>query len=393
MKTVVMGSTKPQFILPLDEALGFSSHAAGVCYMKDTVEAIMAEDTERTQRRIDQTLGSGHHSVYGHVNYTFVFSDIPKALAMLLNNEGMYTTSEKSARYTTMKAMGDEGVVYRKWIDKLTPIIAEQFPKLTPLQVTKYAIENARYQLSVFTPTTMVYTTNLHQLNYLIHMLEDFHDANIDASTGKYDGGFGGKLASYIPEFLDTLQPFRVDELNARLKNRKLSMLHLHERKFTPYYGDVYCTTYKGSLAQYAQAQRHRTLNHSFYLDEDAEDYYVPEIVKPFEDEWRVDLNYRGALSYPQATMVDIVERGTYEHFILKTFERICCNAQREIAMQTADTFREYLNNSDEHSQIHLDYPKLQSGADLKSKVQIPNLKCAGTCNIFGRRYAINRPL
>lgn len=392
MKTIVMGSTKPQYTLPLDEALGFSSHAAGVCYMKDSVEAIMAEDIERTQRRIDQTLGSGHHSVYGHVNYTFVFSDIPKALAMMLNNEGMYTTSEKSARYTTMKAMGDEGEIYQKWINKLTPIIAEQFPKLTPLQVKKYAIENARYQLSSFTPTTMVYTTSLHQLNYLIHMLEDFWEANSD-NLGRRVGGFNGLLSLYIPEFLDSLHEFRVPELNSRIKNRKMSMLRPHTKNFTEYYGDVYCTTYKGSLAQYAQAQRHRTLNHSFYLDEDSDQYYYPEIVKSFEEEWYRDLEDRPWTSYPQALMVDITERGTYENFILKTYERICCNAQREIAMQTADTFRKYIDNADESAQIHIDYPKLQTGDDLKSKVQIPNLKCSGQCNIFGRRYAINRPL
>ena len=72
-------------------------------FVYDSFEAILAEPVENTQKRVSQTLKSGHHSVYDHPTYNLALEEIPKILAMILNNEGMYTTSEKSARYTKMK--------------------------------------------------------------------------------------------------------------------------------------------------------------------------------------------------------------------------------------------------------------------------------------------------
>lgn len=48
------------------------------------------------------TLNNGHHSVYDHINLSFNLQNIPKILAMVLNNEHQYTTSEKSVRYTSV---------------------------------------------------------------------------------------------------------------------------------------------------------------------------------------------------------------------------------------------------------------------------------------------------
>ena len=119
-------------------------------------------------KRAEMTLNSGHHSVWEHATYTLVLEDVPKILAMLLNNEGLYNTSEKSARYTEMKTEGLEKELYEKWISLFAKKIQEVYPTMSETETVKKAQENARYLISVFTPaTTMVYhntilnTTNL----------------------------------------------------------------------------------------------------------------------------------------------------------------------------------------------------------------------------------------
>ena len=69
------------------------------------------------------TLNNGHHSVYDHINISFNLQNIPKILAMVLNNEHQYTTSEKSARYTPVQVSGESVItdreveLYNKWME------------------------------------------------------------------------------------------------------------------------------------------------------------------------------------------------------------------------------------------------------------------------------------
>lgn len=102
MKVEVIGTTKPGYVATKEELLPFSGRIAGVCYMPNSFVELLKEPIEKTNKRVDQTIGSGHHSVYDHSQINMYFDNIPKALAMVLNNEKMYTTSEKSARYTKM---------------------------------------------------------------------------------------------------------------------------------------------------------------------------------------------------------------------------------------------------------------------------------------------------
>ncbi len=116
MDITVIGSTQPGYRLPIAEAKLFSGHSAGICYMKDDFGAILTEPEEKTLRRFNGTAGSGHHSVSGHVSYNLLISGVPKIIAMILNNEKDYNTSEKSARYTKMETSGLEKDLYEKWI-------------------------------------------------------------------------------------------------------------------------------------------------------------------------------------------------------------------------------------------------------------------------------------
>ena len=74
-----------------------SGKYAGVCYNKDDFNKLLNEDKEKTKKRAMMTLNNGHHSVFGHTHITLNIENIPRILAMILNNEKEYNTSEKSA--------------------------------------------------------------------------------------------------------------------------------------------------------------------------------------------------------------------------------------------------------------------------------------------------------
>ena len=167
MKISVLGSTKVGYMLPKEEAVDFSGKSAGICYLPDTIETLFNEPVENTAKRANGNIKNGHHSVFGHVTYNLCFENIPKILAMILNNEKMYNTSEKSARYTKMSPSPRENVLYLKWIDIFKKEISKKYPDFNPKRVEKLAQENARYMISVFTPTTiMEYSVPFGQLNY-----------------------------------------------------------------------------------------------------------------------------------------------------------------------------------------------------------------------------------
>ena len=117
MEIEVIGSTKPKYTITKEEAILFSGRSAGICYMPDTIETLFNESEEKSIKRAQNTLKSGHHSVFDHVTYNLSLNNIPKILAIILNNEGIYTTSEKSARYTKMQASLKEKELYEKWIN------------------------------------------------------------------------------------------------------------------------------------------------------------------------------------------------------------------------------------------------------------------------------------
>ena len=158
-----------------ENAIKLSGKIAGVCYDKERFSHLLNEPEEKTMRRVNLTLCNGHHSVYDHIMINFNLQNIPKILAMVLNNEHQYTTSEKSARYTpVVRQEGsiiteEEERLYNKWIDIFTVKIKSQYGNIyNDSKIKKLAQENARYLISVFTPATiMEYTVSFQQLNFI----------------------------------------------------------------------------------------------------------------------------------------------------------------------------------------------------------------------------------
>lgn len=220
---------------------------------------MFAEAPEKTQRRANGNIKSGHHSVFGHPTYNLCLEGIPKILAMILNNEKIYNTSEKSARYTHMEPSPQEKELYEKWIEIFKEQILTQYPKFEDKRALKLAQENARYLISVFTPATvMEYTVNFGQLNYIINWAKDYIK-NAEENT------FSIKLKETFKEFLAAMPDLEIEGLDSRNKNRNFSLFAKRKNR-NEEFGENYSVTYLASFAQLAQAQRHRTLSYEMTL-------------------------------------------------------------------------------------------------------------------------------
>lgn len=364
-----------------EAAIKFSGHIAGICYDKEGYDHVKNEPIEKTNNRIDTTINNGHHSVYDHQEIIFYFENVPKILAMVLNNEKQYTTSEKSARYTPVKRKEGsiiteiEQDLYNKWKDifkfKISKRYSSQFDEK---KIDKLAQENARYLVTVFMQTKMVYTTSLRQINYLAEFMKEYVE-NIDP-----ENIFQINLALAMTELLAELEKLNVldERLMRNEKHRKLSLFGTNLEQREIHFGDVYSTLYKGSFAQLAQAQRHRTLDYQMELCGEKE-FYVPPILKDndeFVEMWLNDMN-RVKDNYAQGELIKIYERGTYEAFILKCMERKCTNAQLEIADQTDLTMLEMYNAFDKSGYyLKDDLAQYMKGA----RCTFPNYECSKKC-------------
>lgn len=180
MKISIEASTKLDHVANMEELTMLAGRTAGVCYMKEDMTTLRNEEKSNTIKRAERTKSMKHHSVYDHAFITLTLENIPKLFAMLLNNEKMYVTSEKSARYTQMKLPELEQYLYDKWFEKIKFLIIERYGGTSKFfnasRVDKLAQENARYFTSVMTPTTMEYTVSLRQLNYMCGWMKKFDE-------------------------------------------------------------------------------------------------------------------------------------------------------------------------------------------------------------------------
>ena len=379
MKIEIIASTKVGYSMSKEEALDFSGKSAGICYLPDTIETLFAESPEKTQRRVNGNIKSGHHSVFGHPTYNLCFEGIPKILAMVLNNEKIYNTSEKSARYTHMTPSVQENTLYEKWIHIFEDVISSKYPEFDSKRILKLAQENARYLISVFTPATvMEYTVNFGQLNYIINWAKDYIN-NAD------DSAFSLKLKDVFKEFLNAMPDLEVDGLDSRIKNRSFSLFSTRPNRYEEF-GENYCTSYLSSFAQLAQAQRHRTLSYEMSLL-DTPEYYIPPIIRgtDLENSWLEDISSLSQY-FPQGMLVKVNERGTIENFVLKCTERLCGSAQLEIMEQTSEIMNKYLAATVDKPELHNYLLPYSKGA----RCTFPGWKCNSPC-IFGGKNAMNR--
>lgn len=327
----------------MDKALLFSGQIAGVCYDKDGFEHLKNENKDKTLKRVENTLINGHHSVYDHITVNLNLIGIPKILAMVLNNEHQYTTSEKSGRYTNVTYKNDvlsdrEVELYNKWFLKFKKIIRDEYPEFSDFKVKTLSQENARYLITVFMPTEMIYSTTLRQLNYIV----SFMDKYIDCNSDDY---FKNKLSSYMSDFISLLDGLNLldDRLRKNDKQRSLLLFNDNIDLLQDSYSHIYSTNYELSFAAFAQAQRHRTIDYQIKRLSEKKFFVPPILLKNNMDhrEWLDDISSLVDI-VPQGEMILVNETGTYDNFILKTKERLCTSAQLEIMKSTKDILLKY---------------------------------------------------
>lgn len=380
MRVKVLASTNMCDKVDVDGMCDIAGKTAGICYMAHDIEHILSEDKSRTQNRINIVKNNGHHSVFDHEFVTLYIQEVPKAFAMLLNNERMYTTSEKSGRYTTMKVEGREKELYDKWTQIYSCLIAEKYSSekyFDDKRVKKLALELARMVISIFTPSTsFAYTTSYRQLNYMYGWFQ-----NIEKSQSE----FLRRLKPYADEFCKSLEQMGIIDKTLVAGGAHRSFSIIATKKYKDVYEDVYCTHYAASYIQFAQAQRHRTLEYCI-KEYSTPRFYVPDILKGHEDlvdEWLSDLNSVKD-NIPQATMVQVYERGTFENFLLKVRERLCTCAQLEIQTQTLKTMKKYASKTSQKD-IKNTLTKLSKGARC-----LNGYKCNSPC-AFGDGIRLTR--
>ena len=375
-----------------EEAIRLSGKIAGVCYDKEGFAHLENEPVEKTMHRVNMTLKNGHHSVYDHILINFNLQNIPKILAMVLNNEHQYTTSEKSARYTPVVRREDsiitkqEEILYHKWIDLFKKQIEMNYGSIfNDAKIQKLAQENARYLVTVFMPTQMIYSTSLRQINYLASWMQEY------IAQSDTNDLFEQTLASSMQQLQTEL--FRLNVLEDGLmhndKHRSFSLFGHNLKQKEEYFGDVYSTLYKGSFAQLAQAQRHRTLDYQMERF-DSKEYFVPPIIQDdmaLVEEWLADIELVKDV-YPQGELVQISEMGKYEDFILKCKERLCTSSQLEIMLQTKETLLQYKQELQKNnSPLAKDILKYTHGA----RCTFPDFTCSSDCKFKAGKQLIRK--
>lgn len=344
MRIFIEASTKLDYHVPKQDLDLMAGRMAGVCYMTGDLLSLRQENEETSIKRAEGTKAKKHHSVFDHSFITLSLENVPKLFAMLLNNEKVYTTSEKSARYTKMKLTEEEQFYYNKWYEKMKFLIIEHFGGtskfFSPGKVDTLAQENARYFTSVMTPTCMEYTVSYRQLNYLCAWMKEMKNKN------NLIYKMLEPTAEEFVEFVNSMG-YLDEELMQDGKGREFSLVAKRARQ--EQFGEMYSINSKASMACFAQIERHRTLSYEIMLDENPE-YFVPLILQEYPnlvEEWLEDMK-NVAHVFPQATLVNINERGSYENLILKAKERLCSNTQLEAMLDTKNKIEKIIKNTND---------------------------------------------
>lgn len=355
-KISLIGTT--QNIKNILDAKKFSQDFARICYSEKGIEEIKNEPYDSFL--VDTVLiNNGHHSPFDHFYLSYYFDGFPKAFAMTMNNQGVYSTSEKSARYTEMKNQDPrQKPLYDKWKEIFLGRINEEYPienheklytqrkdkntgALLPSTAEKLSQENARYLTSVFTPTKFGHTLSLRQMNIIASYFEDFLIENKDTKDE-----FKQKLALSYNEFLnqDEIKNWRISGMKRKARGK----LHLFGEPNQEFFGkDVYSTNVDGSFAYLAQSQRHRTeynhISNGWQMGAPL-GFFVPPIIRQtaLEKEWISDLENVASYDFPQAQILSIAQSGQTSNFYEKTRERMCGCAQLETTLLTGELVKRF---------------------------------------------------
>lgn len=335
-----------------------SGKFGGTCYAREGYATIRTQPVEKALRRAESTAGRGHHSVFQHgmVNMEII---CPKIIAMLLNSVGVSNTSEKSARYTQMKPeTPKEQEFYQKWHDIIYQEIVKHYEgRFTEKEMDKLAYENARYMISVFCETSMVYSLPFRNIFYVMDWIERMKK-NLQTMEGSFNRRLYQELVSLKEAFLSVVgrENFH-DNKNEYFRFMPVQATGEYDDDNQEYYGDVYTAKFLASFAQVAQEQRHRTTRVKINFSGKTPGefgFFVPPILRgtDCEKDWLADIEQIGEV-YPQGMLVSVTEQGLFEDFALKCKERMCGRAQLEIMQVSERILEKFIQNRENLSKAN----------------------------------------
>ena len=331
-------SSKLGYDTPKEEAVLAAGQAAAICYMPSDFDAILDEDQNKTTSRAAGCKTSKHYSTYAHVRKTLCFEGIPKLAAMVLNNERPANISEKSGRYTIMFCAGRELELYNKWLEIFAKLIAAEYPHLKPDVVQKLSQENARCFISVLTPTTtMDYSVDMTQANFIIHWLNNFCDTPTSHPLKEAIKPALREIASGMYEYcgIEGIEDYRGRTLPSFFANRS------HAQEF----GETFSINRKVSFASGAHFHRSQSLIFDFEVESDPSkaEFYIPRILEgsAYFDEYLADMRSIADL-YPAGMLINMNMRGTPENLILLLQERLCGAVLPETCFTAKSILEEY---------------------------------------------------
>jgi hypothetical protein len=381
MEVEFVGCTKGKVNLPEEEGFqegifSFAQPAARICYSELDWGDLVGE--KRNPKLVAKLINAGHHSIFEHWHGAFYLRGIPKILAMVLNNEKLCATSEKSGRYTIIGGVDDlQEDLRRKWFERFVPIISEIYPgkcDRASKDVEKLALENARYMVSVFTPTKMLHTVNARQLNFLRSQFADFYEKNSESKDH-----FKSRLAKSMREFVELTNSWNIEGL-VNMTDRHLSLFR--DVPVKEQFSDNYSTNYRLSFVGLGELQRHRTLHYNITAGAELGaplGFFVPYFIrdKPaLFEEWQDDLQKIASYDFPQAQLLSVSERGDIEDFRSRCILRLCGRVQPEVMRNVLQTGQKYVSYRNEVAKWLR--PKCQQG-----------MKCEGCA--FGGARALER--
>lgn len=363
----------------LKRAIDFSGKVGGICYNEEGLLASFEEDDEKTEKRVNGATSGEHQSVFEHVNIGMYLKDSSKMLDMVLNNEGQYSTSERSLRYTTVKEdecnlTKREIMLYNKWYQIFFDLITQEYGEvLKPFKIKTLAKENARYMTSTFINTEMVHTIPLAQLNRVVaYMKKYMNKENKDE--------FEERLSKDFEMFIGECDRLNLldERLQSNRKERSLRIFGENLKDIPEEFGVTYSTTYTGSFAEYAQKERHR-METSKLERNPMNGFFVPPILELYPElikQWIEDIKSVQD-QIPQGELVTIHEEGTFDSFISKLKERDCSAAQLEIFRQSEETKKKYYDALKEKDHPYAKKLKPYMG---KRRCGYPDYTCNKPC-------------
>ena len=289
----------------------FSGKMVGVTNTPDNLKTLMYEDVDKAYRRSDLSKNEGKREYFDHEYFTLYFEGLPKIVSIIIDSMKTCAKSEKSSRFNELYLSREEEVIYSKWIELFKSKIAKTMDaegKVHTEKMLENLAENyAVYLKSAFSPVVAAYTVSYGEFNKLIGVLENL------VSEKKF-GDFDDKLSRTLIEIVLKLK--ELPYYDKQLSKVKGSLKLFEGKDVEEYFGDVYSTNYKCSIACLSDLL---VDNINYQIKSLENEYYVPSIIadnKDLSELWVSDIMTLG--NYPLATLVSLSERGDLDSFISK---------------------------------------------------------------------------